>query len=1098
MAGMPDALLGEQVTIYLTPPERPLGYFLLLASLLLLGYVVYQYREAWERMKSRHWLVAAGLSLLAVAATLAAGSLPVGSSLNPAAATSPFRAIWTPFGSIAWLAAAATLNPIAAILVGFITGLARALFQTHNLLTPFAFAFIALLSHLLLQRHFVGRVYEALRYPLVNALTMMVFMMPLVALTAYVNAAASVTFYSALDIAFATTSANFLSLFVEGLIAGAVITVALATVPQWRPSLPAPLNLRWQQHISTTLVRQFVIFSLVLTVIAALVATLRSITVARELVATQMGQAAERVEERVEQYLQLRQDVLVAYRQNERLTNEDLTDDDAVLRQLFDSGDLFTATLLVGADGTVQASEPDNLMLTAWEQASFIQALSTQQTVISPAQLGSMSGDPYIISFIVPVLANNTALIGRVNQTDLDRIAAAPGTIGETLIADASRTIIADPEGAKHGQPLELAPRNDVTQPNDAAASNEVQDQWDATTNARHLIYRHDVEAQGQQWEIIITTSYDRVLQQALPVGGVLALVLPLPLMAYAYHLVRQGRRIAQPITNLSQVARQISQGSLDTIIPVVRDDEVGQLAHSFEQMRRSLKKRLDELSLLLSVSQNVSTSMDITSSLQVIISSGLQAAKADGARIIMSNPGGRQPLQFGEGPVAELMAPYDRTMMRLANQQQNGVLILRSRQQIRATFSAERPMNTDLPLAALIAVPMHARDRYRGVFWLGYTEPHEFSQLEINFLTTLAGQASVVAENTLLFANAEGGRRRLLAVLSSTTDAVIVTDQTDRVILVNPAMEKAFDLKGSVSYRRQVKDVLKDPVLLEAMLKKATRPQSFEITAPDHHIYLASVASIRGDRDELLGRVAVLHDITTMKELDEMKTELVRTVSHDLRGPLAYMRGYATMLPTVGEINDKQHYYLSKIVTGVDQMTSLVEGILSLRRLESGTGIVLEEVRPEQLLESVAQLHEQEAEQSGLHLVTDIPANLPLVQVDRSLIQQALSNLVGNAIKYAKDSGPLILSASANHAELIFSVQDHGPGIAADNIPRLFDEFYRVQHRGAEHIKGSGLGLALVRSIAKRHGGRAWCQSKLGEGSTFYVSVPLNGHIPN
>src|SRR5690606_2682964 len=116
----------------------------------------------------------------------------------------------------------------------------------------------------------------------------------------------------------------------------------------------------------------------------------------------------------------------------------------------------------------------------------------------------------------------------------------------------------------------------------------------------------------------------------------------------------------------------------------------------------------------------------------------------------------------------------------------------------------------SDLPLAALIAIPMHARDRYRGVFWLGYTEPHEFSQLEINFLTTLAGQASVVAENTLLFANAEGGRRRLLAVLSSTSDAVIVTDQTDRVILVNPAMEKAFDLKGNVAYRRQVKDVLR------------------------------------------------------------------------------------------------------------------------------------------------------------------------------------------------------------------------------------------------------------------------------------------------
>lgn len=547
---MPDALLGEQVTIALTLPERPMGYLLLLASLLLLGYVVYQYRGEVTRVKGRQWLVVAGLSLLAIVLTIPAGQFSLLSSANTA--VNPFRAIWTPFGSIAWLAAAATLNPIAALIVGFSTGLARALLQTHDLFTPFAFAFIALLSQILLQRHFVGRIYAALRYPLVNALTMMVFMVPLTALAAFGYAAASITHYAALDIAFLTTRANFLSLLVEGFIAGATVTVALAAVPLWQPALPAPLTLRWRQHISSTLVRQFVLFSVVLTFIAALVATLRAITVARELVATQMGQAAERVEERVEQYIQLRQDMLVAYRQNERLSNGDPTDDDAVLRQLFDSGDLFTATLLIGTDGTIQASEPDNLTLTTWERGSITQAVTNQQMIISPAQVEDSSGDPYVISFIVPVVANNTALIGRVNQAALDSIAAAPDIIGETLITDASRTIIADPEGAKHGQLLELTSRNDVTQPGDAAAIPVVQDEWDAVTHARSLVYVHDVTANEQTWQIVIMTPYDRVLQQALPVGGVLALVLPLPLMAYAYHLVRQGRRIAQPITNLS------------------------------------------------------------------------------------------------------------------------------------------------------------------------------------------------------------------------------------------------------------------------------------------------------------------------------------------------------------------------------------------------------------------------------------------------------------------------------------------------------------------------------------------------------------------
>src|SRR5690606_29457505 len=132
---------------------------------------------------------------------------------------------------------------------------------------------------------------------------------------------APLTNYSALDIAFSTAYASFLSLLLEGFIAGGIVAVMLTSIPQWRPPLPAPVALPWRQHISTTLVRQFVIFSVVLTLIAALAATLRSITVAEELVTTQMSLAAEQMGERVEQYLQLRQDMLVAYRQNERLTN---------------------------------------------------------------------------------------------------------------------------------------------------------------------------------------------------------------------------------------------------------------------------------------------------------------------------------------------------------------------------------------------------------------------------------------------------------------------------------------------------------------------------------------------------------------------------------------------------------------------------------------------------------------------------------------------------------------------------------------------------------------------------------------------------------
>lgn len=1093
---MPDVFLEEQITVGLMLPQHPLGYLLLLTSFFLPIYAVYVFRGAFSRLKGQDWLVIFGLAAAAILTTFIAWQFPAPNSLDPAPLTRPIPVYLTPFGSAAWLTAAALLNPAAAIIVGFVTGLSRAIWQTHNLFTPIFYTLLALTAQLLLQRNYVGQLYAALRVPLINSLSLSLIYLPLFALSILAYASREITLLSALDIALSTAWAALPLFLAEAFLAGLIVTVLLRSMPQWRPPLPAPVGLPWRQQISYTLVRHFVIFSVILTVTAGLAATLRSVAVARELVISQMSQSAGQMTGQVERFIQLRQDMLLAYSQNERLTNSDSTDDAAVLRQLLASGNLFTAALLVGPDGSVQNSEPAGLDITAWEQSAIAQVRQSGQSVVSPAQPGSQSDTPYLISFVVPIDSRGLTLIGRINQHAVDSLAAASPFVGQVLITDGANAIIADPENRQYARLWSPARRLDVAQPQ--IGGEMVYEAWDGTTGARQLVYYREAGTAGQNWRVVIITPYDRVLQQATHIGWVMLLVLPLPLMAYGYHLVRQGRRIAQPITTLSQVAGQLSRGNLDMIVPASNsDDEVGQLALSFEQMRRSLKKRMDELSLLLSVSQNVSTSMDINQSLQAIIASALQATQADGARIIMSNPSGRQPLQFGEGAAASLMAPYDRTMMRLANQQQNGILILRSRQQIRATLSAEKPVPADLPLACLIAIPMQARDRYRGVFWLGYTSSHDFSQLEINFLTTLAGQASVVAENTLLFTNAEGGRRRLLAILSSTSDAVIVTDQTDRIILVNPAMEKAFDLKANRVYRRPVKDVLPSLILLEALMKKTARPQSFELTAADDRTYLANVSAIRGENNEVLGRVAVLRDITAMKEINEMKSELVRTVSHDLRGPLAYMRGYATMLPTVGEINEKQSHYLNKIVMGVDQMTSLVEGILNLRRLESGQEVMYEEIRPEKLLETVASHHEHEAEQAGLHLMTDVPTDLPSIWVDRSLIQQALSNLVHNAVKYAKESGPLILSASTEQDELIFSVQDQGPGIPAESVPRLFDEFYRVHQRGAEHVKGSGLGLSLVRSIARRHGGRVWCQSKVGEGSTFYLSVPVNG-IPH
>ncbi|MEW5989350.1 MAG: HAMP domain-containing sensor histidine kinase, partial [Chloroflexota bacterium] len=241
------------------------------------------------------------------------------------------------------------------------------------------------------------------------------------------------------------------------------------------------------------------------------------------------------------------------------------------------------------------------------------------------------------------------------------------------------------------------------------------------------------------------------------------------------------------------------------------------------------------------------------------------------------------------------------------------------------------------------------------------------------------------------------------------------------------------------------------------------------------------------------MGRVAVLHDITHLKELDSLKSEFVSTVSHDLRDPLTVMRGYATMLPMVGSLNEKQQLSVEKILGGIDQMANLVNDLLDLGRIEAGIELALTPLRLDELLRAVAHTLTQPAQARGLSLRVETPADLPAVQADPALIRQAVTNLVNNAIKYAPNSGPLILKAVQEGQQVIISVQDNGPGIPRQEQMRLFEKFYRVRPRTPGAAKaGTGLGLAIVKSIAERHGGRAWCQSQVGKGSIFYLSLPL------
>jgi signal transduction histidine kinase len=335
-------------------------------------------------------------------------------------------------------------------------------------------------------------------------------------------------------------------------------------------------------------------------------------------------------------------------------------------------------------------------------------------------------------------------------------------------------------------------------------------------------------------------------------------------------------------------------------------------------------------------------------------------------------------------------------------------------------------------------------------------------------------------------------GRQRLAAILASTPDPVLVTDQRNRLLLSNPA---AWNVLGEAMRGGQGQPIAKlisQKSLLDILQTTSSDKLSAEVIVPNGEIYLATASPVVAD-GRSMGRVCILRDVTHFKELDTMKTEFVNTVSHDLRSPLTLMRGYATMLEMVGELNEQQKGYINKMTIGVENMTRLVNNLLDLGRIDVGVGLRLETILLQDIIEHVVTTLQMQATQKDIQLSLELPQDTsPLIQADQALLQQAIYNLVENALKYTPNGGMVTVRLQIQGDAMLFSVQDTGIGVSQVDQARLFEKFYRGTNREAREQKGSGLGLAIVKSIAEKHGGKVWLKSELGKGSTFFLQVPL------
>lgn len=328
----------------------------------------------------------------------------------------------------------------------------------------------------------------------------------------------------------------------------------------------------------------------------------------------------------------------------------------------------------------------------------------------------------------------------------------------------------------------------------------------------------------------------------------------------------------------------------------------------------------------------------------------------------------------------------------------------------------------------------------------------------------------------------------RLEAVFNNIHDCVMILNQQNNIMLVNPAMCRTFGINAKTAIGKSVLEVIKHPDLLALITRADTKDlyQYHEVSFPDGRVGNAHFVAIHD-----VGHALTMQDITYLKEVDRMRREFVHTVSHDLRSPLTSVIGYTELVNRAGPLNELQQDFLSRIQDSIQHITSLINDLLDIGSIEAGIDTRREFVQLEGILRYTIDMLHGQIKAKRLKVKTDVAPALPALRANPIRLRQVLDNVVGNAIKYSNASGEIEISIHAEGNQVILRVTDQGPGILPADQPHIFDKFYRGANIGSD-VEGTGLGLAIVKNIVENHQGRIWVESTLGKGSSFFIVLPV------
>lgn len=507
-------------------------------------------------------------------------------------------------------------------------------------------------------------------------------------------------------------------------------------------------------------------------------------------------------------------------------------------------------------------------------------------------------------------------------------------------------------------------------------------------------------------------------------------------------------------------------------------------LKHETVRATGFLQQRIDELEALTRVGQAITRSLDLDTSLRAVVDAAVELTRAEeGSLLLVDEVTGELYMHASRNFNEDFVRTF-----RLSIQDTLAGSVVRTGKPLVLDQSTPQKIKTTYLVNNLIYVPLFRQSEVIGVLGVdNRMSPAAFNTRDVNILTALADYAVIAIENARLYDQTSSERAKLESILARIEDGVIVFNNEQRLMLINETAQYALQIEDDHLVGSLAAELITQPDLL-ALIQSGGSGYSnrCEFQSQDGRIFNAQLTAIPD-----IGLALTLHDLTNLKKLDRIKNDFVSTVSHDLRSPLTAILGYVELIERAGPTTEMQRDFIRRVQLNVHNITSLVDDLVSLGRIEAGFDLRREAISLEQLVRHSCESLHRSVEDRRIQLSLDLAHNLPSYYGNPLQIRQMVDHLLDNALKYTPQGGCISVQVTQEDQQAILQVSDSGMGISPVDLPYIFDKFYRGSNASAE-TTGTGLGLSIVRSIVENHKGRIWVDTSPDKGSTFTVVLPL------